>query len=69
MEISIDNMVTSRNKRTVKDRERRDIILDDSFNVNEFRGKRILVTGGTKGIGEAIVKRLKSAGGTIITTA
>lgn len=43
--------------------------MDGSFSVNEFRGKRILVTGGTKGIGEAIVKRLKSAGGTIITTA
>jgi NAD(P)-dependent dehydrogenase (short-subunit alcohol dehydrogenase family) len=36
---------------------------------NEFTGKRILVTGGTKGMGEAIVKRLTRAGGTVITTA
>lgn len=36
---------------------------------DEFKGKRILVTGGTKGIGEAIVKRLKQSGGTLISTA
>jgi len=36
---------------------------------NEFTGKRILVTGGTKGMGEAIVKRLSRAGGTVITAA
>ncbi|ANZ96570.1 short-chain dehydrogenase [Brochothrix thermosphacta] len=37
---------------------------------NEFSGKKILVTGETKGgIGEAIVKRLLSAGATVITTA
>ncbi len=35
----------------------------------EFSGKRVLVTGGTKGMGEAIVKRLASAGATVITTA
>lgn len=34
-----------------------------------FDGKRILVTGGTKGIGEATVRRFREAGGTVITTA
>jgi NAD(P)-dependent dehydrogenase (short-subunit alcohol dehydrogenase family) len=36
---------------------------------NEFTGKRILVTGGTKGIGEAIVKRLLAGGGSVLATA
>jgi NAD(P)-dependent dehydrogenase (short-subunit alcohol dehydrogenase family) len=35
----------------------------------EFAGKRILVTGGTQGIGEAIVKRLARGGATVVTTA
>ena len=35
----------------------------------EFTGKRILVTGGTKGAGKAIVDRLLKGGATVITTA
>ena len=35
----------------------------------DFNGRRILVTGGTKGIGEAIVERLMRGGGKVITTA
>lgn len=35
----------------------------------EFEGKRVLVTGGSKGIGNAIVLRLLNAGATIMTTA
>jgi NAD(P)-dependent dehydrogenase (short-subunit alcohol dehydrogenase family) len=35
----------------------------------EFTGRRILVTGGTKGMGEAIVRRLAAGGATVATTA
>src|SRR4030095_5761641 len=35
----------------------------------DFKGRRILVTEGTKGIGEAIVERLIRGGGNVITTA
>jgi len=36
---------------------------------HEFSGKRALVTGGTKGAGEAIVRRLVAGGATVATTA
>ena len=36
---------------------------------NEFQGKRVLVTGGTKGMGEAMVRRLTLGGGSVATTA
>src|SRR5580765_8899174 len=39
------------------------------YDANEFTGKRILVTGGTKGIGEAIVTRLRRGGGNVLATA
>lgn len=36
---------------------------------NEFTGKRALVTGGTRGIGEATVNRLLQGGATVLATA
>lgn len=36
---------------------------------SEFAGKRVLVTGETKGIGAAVVKRLAFGGATVLTTA
>jgi NAD(P)-dependent dehydrogenase (short-subunit alcohol dehydrogenase family) len=39
------------------------------FDANEFDGKRVLVTGGTKGIGEAIVTRLLGGGAAVLAAA
>jgi NAD(P)-dependent dehydrogenase (short-subunit alcohol dehydrogenase family) len=36
---------------------------------DEFKAKRVLVTGGTKGMGEAIVRRLTLSGASVATTA
>jgi NAD(P)-dependent dehydrogenase (short-subunit alcohol dehydrogenase family) len=36
---------------------------------SEFQGKRVLVTGGTRGIDQAIVQRFRSSGATVLTTA
>src|ERR1700704_6151496 len=40
-----------------------------SFDQVEFAGKRVLVTGGTEGMGEAIVRRLVGSGAMVATTA
>ena len=40
-----------------------------SVDPTEFEGKRVLVTGGTRGMGEAIVRRLVASGATVATTA
>jgi NAD(P)-dependent dehydrogenase (short-subunit alcohol dehydrogenase family) len=39
------------------------------MSTQDFAGKRAVVTGGTRGIGAAIVARLRDAGGTVFTTA
>src|SRR5258707_15539471 len=36
---------------------------------DEFKGKRVLVTGGTKGTGEAMVRRFTLSGASVATTA
>src|SRR5258706_12163657 len=43
--------------------------IEPSAEPTEFKGRRILVTGGTRGIGEAIVNRLVRGGGDVIATA
>ncbi len=40
-----------------------------SVDPNDFKGKRVLVTGGTKGMGAAIVRRLALGGALVATTA
>jgi NAD(P)-dependent dehydrogenase (short-subunit alcohol dehydrogenase family) len=47
------------------------MIAASSFAIDphEFAGKLALVTGGTKGMGEAIVRRLVAGGATVATTA
>ena len=40
-----------------------------SFDRTEFAGKRALITGGTKGMGEAIVRRLAAGSAKVATTA
>lgn len=41
----------------------------ESMNSQEFAGQRVLVTGGTKGAGEAMVRRFAAAGARVATTA
>ena len=39
------------------------------FPTNEFADKRVLVTGGTRGIGAAVVRRFQLAGARVAATA
>src|SRR5437867_1313823 len=39
------------------------------YDASEFTGKRTLVTGGSKGIGEPVVNRLRRGGATVLATA
>ena len=43
--------------------------MNDNNKSNELLNKRVLVTGGTKGMGEAIAKQLTQAGAKVFTTA
>jgi NAD(P)-dependent dehydrogenase (short-subunit alcohol dehydrogenase family) len=40
-----------------------------SFSPEEFKGKRVLITGGTKGVGAAAVQRFQMSGALVATTA
>src|SRR5437868_8299439 len=42
---------------------------DLQIDPQEFKGSRCLVTGGTKGIGQAVAVRLREGGATVLTTA
>src|SRR5713101_5991905 len=42
---------------------------DFKLDPHEFDGKRALVTGGTQGIGQAVVARLREGGTRVLTTA
>jgi len=42
---------------------------ESKIDLHEFDGKRVLVTGGSKGIGQAVVARLRDGGAKVLATA
>jgi NADP-dependent 3-hydroxy acid dehydrogenase YdfG len=53
----------------IKEKDKVTTSIKSTPDVVEFKGKRILVTGGTKGAGKAIADRFLQGNGTVIITA
>ena len=40
----------------------------EAIDPHEFDGRRVLVTGGSKGVGQAVVTRMRESGARVLTT-